>query len=77
MFDCSQGLRQGGALSPTLFSIVINEIATCVANEEKHGIQLRPGLIELFILFFADEPALLSCSSHGLRLQLAVYIVYV
>ena len=26
MFDCPQGLRQGCVLSPTLFSIVINEI---------------------------------------------------
>ena len=37
MFDCPQGLRQGRVLSPTLFSIVINEIATSVANEGKHG----------------------------------------
>ena len=36
MFDCPQGLRQGCVLSPTLFSIVINEIATSVANEGKH-----------------------------------------
>ena len=45
MFDCPQGLRQGCVLSPTLFSIVINEIATSVANEGKHGIQLLPGLM--------------------------------
>ena len=48
MFDCPQGLRQGRVLSPTLFSIIINEIATSVATEGKHGIQLLPGLIELF-----------------------------
>ena len=70
MFDCPQGLRQGCVLSPTLFSIVINEIATSVANEGKHGIQLLPGLIELFILLFADDLALLSCSPHGLQVQL-------
>ena len=57
-------------LSPTLFSIVINEIATSVANEGKHGIQLLPGLIELFILLFADDLALLSCSPHGRQVQL-------
>ena len=61
---------QGCVLSPTLFSIVINEIATSVANEGKHGIQLLPGLIELFILLFADDLALLSCSPHGLQVQL-------
>ena len=52
-----------------LFSIIINEIATCVANEGKHGEQLLPGLIELFILLFADDLALLSCSPHGLQVQ--------
>ena len=65
MFDCPQGLRQG-----CVFSIVINEIATSVANEGKHGIQLLHGLIELFILLFADDLALLSCSPHGLQVQL-------
>ena len=70
MFDCPQGLRQGCVLSPTLFSIIINEIATSVANEGKHGIQLLPGLIELFILLFADDLALLSCLPHGLQVQL-------
>lgn len=70
MFDCPQGLRQGCVLSPTLFSIIINEFATSVANEGKHGIQLLPGLIELFILLFADDLALMSCSPHGLQVQL-------
>ena len=70
MFDCEQGLRQGCVLSPTLFSVVINEIATSLANEGKHGIQLLPGLIGLFILLFADDLALLSCSPHGLQVQL-------
>ena len=41
-----------------------------MANEGKHGLQLLPGLIELFILLFADDLALLSCSPHGLRVQL-------
>ena len=56
-------------LSPTLFSTVTNEIATSVANKGKYGIQLLPGLIELFILLFADDLALLSCSPHGLQVQ--------
>ena len=41
-----------------------------MANEGKHGIQLLPCLIELFILLFADDLALLSCSPHGLQAQL-------
>ena len=70
MFDCPQGLRQGCVLSPMLFSIIINENAMSVANEGKRGIQLLPGLIELFILLFADDLALLSCSPHGFQVQI-------
>ena len=36
----------------------------------KHGVQLLPGLIELFILLFADGLALLSCSPTSLQTQL-------
>ena len=32
MFECPQGLRQRCVLSPTLFSIVINELATKVTD---------------------------------------------
>ena len=53
MFNCPQGC----VLSRTPFSIAINEIATSVANKGKHGIQLLPGLTELFILLFADNLA--------------------
>ena len=69
-FECPQGLRQGCVLSPTLFSVIINEIACCVSEEGKHGVQLLPGLIELFILLFADDLALISCTPHGLQTQL-------
>ena len=34
MSDCPQGLRQGCVLSSTLFSIVINQIATSVAKRK-------------------------------------------
>ena len=76
MFDCLQGPRQESVLSPTLFSIVFNEIATRVTNEGKHGIQLLPGLIELFSLFFADDLALLSCSPIDSKYNLTVCIEY-
>ena len=70
MFECPIGLRQGCVLSPTLFSIVINEIATRMAEEGKHGVQMLPGLIELFILLFADDLALMSSTPHGLQVQI-------
>ena len=60
LFDCPAGLRQGCSLSPILFSIFINEVAANVDEYGIHGIQLLPGLIQLFILLFADDIALLS-----------------
>ena len=70
MFECPRGLRQGCVLSPTLFSVIVNELATEVSENGKHGVQLLPRFIELFILLFADGLALLSCSPTGLQTQL-------
>lgn len=36
----------------------------------KHGVQLLPDIVELFILLFADDLALLACSPSGLQRQL-------
>eukprot|EP00745_Piridium_sociabile_P026381 TRINITY_DN42111_c0_g1_i2.p2 TRINITY_DN42111_c0_g1~~TRINITY_DN42111_c0_g1_i2.p2 ORF type:complete len:140 (+),score=5.89 TRINITY_DN42111_c0_g1_i2:195-614(+) len=36
----------------------------------KHGIQLIPGAVELFLLLFADDVVLLSSTVHGLQTQL-------
>ena len=45
MFECPRGLRQGCVLSPTLFSVIINELATKVSENGNIGVQLLPGLI--------------------------------
>jgi len=70
MFECPKGLRQGCVLSPTLFSVIINEVAVRVSIQGRHGVQLVPGMIELLIMLFADDIALLSCSPIGLQNQL-------
>ena len=70
MFECPQGMRQACVLIPTLFSIIINELATEVSENGKHGVQLLPGLIDFVILLFADDLALLSPSPTGLQTQL-------
>jgi len=70
MFDCPKGLRQGCCLSPTIFSVIINEVAVRVSEDGRHGIQMMPGFIELLIMLFADDIALMSFSPSGLQSQL-------
>ena len=69
-FECPVGVRQGCVLSPTLFSLFINQLANHVTAKGRHGIQLVPGVMELFILLFADDVALLSTTPTGLQNQL-------
>ena len=71
-FECPLGLRQGCILSPILFSIFINEIALAIQTDGMHGVQFLPGLIELFILLFADDITLLSDSVIGLQNQIDI-----
>ena len=70
LFDCPSGVRQGCILSPALFSLFVNEIAAGMEAVGKHGIQLQPGLVEIFLLLFADDLELLSSTALGLQNQL-------
>jgi len=45
------GFCQGYVLSPTLFSLFISQLAYPVIEKVRHGIQLVPGVLQLFILF--------------------------
>ena len=71
-FNCMQGLKQGCLVSPVLFSFLINELASEILLRGKHGIQLLPSEIELFLLMLADDIALLSSTPVGLQTQLNV-----
>ena len=71
MFECPRGVKQGCLLSPLLFSFLINELAMEVAENGRHGIQLIPGGIEIFLLLFADDIILLSDTVVGLQNQLS------
>ena len=68
--SCPFGLKQGCLLSPGLFSMFINEIAVKLSNAGQHGIQLQPGMLERFLLFFGDALALLANTAIGFQNQL-------
>ena len=68
-FDCPVGVRQGCVLSPTIFSLLVNQLSIYITETGRHGIQLLSGLVELFILF-ADDVALLATTPYGLPNQL-------
>ena len=58
-FICQKGLKQREITSTLLFSLFINELAMAVTKNGRHGIQLLPDMLELFILLFADDIVLL------------------
>ena len=66
-FKCPFGLKQGCLASPILFSIFINEFANEVERSGLRGVQLFPDLIEILLLMFADDLALISDSVLGLQ----------
>ena len=58
-FECRNGLGQGCLCSPMLFFFFkfffINELAKGIPEKGRHGIQLLPDEVQLFLLLFADD----------------------
>ena len=71
-FLCPIGLKQGEINSPIIFSLFINELTKDILLDGRHGIQLSPDFIQLLIILFADDVALLSDSVIGLQTQLNI-----
>ena len=66
-FNVSNGVRQGGVLSPLLFNTYMDDLSVKL-NETGVGCNIN----DIFInhLFYADDSVLLSPSAHGLQLLL-------
>ena len=64
-FDCPAGVKQGDCLSPTLFSIFINDLATEI-KASNIGVILEEGLL-INILLYADDIVLLAENEEDLQ----------
>ncbi len=62
------GVRQGCCLSPTLFNIYINELASSLERSTAPGLTLHNSQIRC--LLYADDLVLLSPTQHGLQQNL-------
>lgn len=71
-FSCPTGLRQGCSLSPILFVLFIDELYTKLRDNNTRGVQLLPNMIEIFLLMFADDIAMISDTIVGLQRQLNI-----
>lgn len=69
MFSIIQGVKQGCKLSPTLFSIYINDLANELKEINK-GVQF--GNCNISLLMFADDIVLLAQSAEDLQQMLNV-----
>ena len=71
-FMCPRSVKQGDICSPILFSMFIDELGIEIMERGRHGIQLTPDLVQIFILVFADDVILASCTVCGLQNQLNI-----
>ena len=70
--DCPLGLKQGEICSPVIFSLFIHELTKEIRKKGKHGVQLSPEMVQILILLFADDVALIADSIGGLQNQLNI-----
>ncbi|MGH0143690.1 UNVERIFIED_CONTAM: hypothetical protein FKN15_018547 [Acipenser sinensis] len=73
-FTQGWGVRQGCSLSPTLFNIYINELATILEQSADPGLTLHD--TEIKFLLYADDLVLLSPTEQGLQRNLALLEQY-
>ncbi len=66
-FDCKTGVKQGDNLSPTLFSIFINDL---VQEVNDLGLGFEIGDTKLSVLLYADDIVLIAKSENHLQTML-------
>ena len=69
-FGAQKGLKQGCVLSPTLFNIYINTLATMIKNT---GLGVKFGDEIINILLYADDVVLLASNAKDLQMLLDVF----
>ncbi len=73
-FGQTKGVRQGCSLSPTLFNIYINELASALDKSSCPGLTLEGR--EIKCLLYADDLLLLSPHEEGLHQSLSILEKY-
>jgi len=76
IFNCPVGLRHGCFFRPILFSLFINELYDLLVKHRTKGIQLHPGITEIFMLMFADDVARISDTVINLQRQLNTLVEF-
>ena len=78
-FDCPVGVKQGDCLSPTLFAIFINDLATELKNsnigvileDSNIGVILEDSML-INILLYADDIVLLAETEEDMQFLLFI-----
>ena len=66
-FTCCLGVRQGECLSPILFSMYLNDIEREYILKGAKGVDI--GMLELFLLLYADDIILFANDEENLQLK--------
>ena len=73
-FSSTNGLMQGEALSPLLFSLYVNDFESDLIYNNCESVNLRE--LSLFLMYYADDTVLFAeskCALQNILNQLQIY----